>query len=179
MQVAVQTQREVRGLSKTARKAEYAAQITASKVERQAEDIARQMKEQKEQAMLEAKVAQERMAPQLHEAQTAVQSTVNLSQAYEKQLDAVTKKMAKMEKLLMTQTQRSTTLEGQLSAAQDRICGRLPGVVGPLTPVGLQLNTLAMKCVRAVLSRTQTPLTAYETLRVRIFFTVQSGILQR
>ena len=55
--------------------------------------------------------------------QKAVQSTVSLSQYYEKQLDAVTSKMAKMEKLLMTQTQKSTTLEGQLSAAQDRIGG--------------------------------------------------------
>ena len=125
-QVAVQTQREVRGLSETARKAEYTAQITASKVEQQAEDIARQVKEQREQAMKEARaiqIAQEKMAQQLEEAQKAVQSTVNLSQYYEKQLDAVTSKMAKMEKLLTTQTQRSTTLEGQLSAAQDRIGG--------------------------------------------------------
>ena len=58
-------------------------------------------------------------------------------------------------------------------------CGRLPGVVGPLTPVGLQLNTPAMKRVRAVLSRTQTPSTAFETRLVRIFFTIQYGILQR
>ena len=125
-QVAVQTQREVRGLSETARKAEYTAQITASKVERQAEDIARQVKEQKEQSMKEAKAmqsVQEKMAQQLEEAQKAVQSTVNLLQYYEKQLDAVTSKMAKMEKLLTTQTQRSTTLEGQLSVAQDRIGG--------------------------------------------------------
>ena len=125
-QVAVQTQREVRGLTETARKAEYTAQITASKVEQQAEDIARQVKEQREQAMKEARavqIAQEKMARQLEEAQQAVQSTVNLSQYYEKQLDAVTSKMAKMEKLLTTQTQRSTTLEGQLSAAQDRIGG--------------------------------------------------------
>ena len=125
-QVAVQTQREVRGLSETARKAEYTAQITASKVEQQAEDIARQVQEQKEQSMKEARaiqIAQEKMAKQLEEAQQAVQSTVNLSQYYEKQLDVVTNKMAKMEKLLTTQTQRSTTLEGQLSAAQDRIGG--------------------------------------------------------
>ena len=125
-QVAVQTQREVRGLSETARKAEYTAQITASKVEQQAEDIARQVKEQREQAMKEARaiqITQEKMAKQLEEAQQAVQSTVNLSQYYEKQLDAVTNKMAKMEKLLTTQTQRSTTLEGQLSAAQNRIGG--------------------------------------------------------
>ena len=52
-----------------------------------------------------------------------MQSTLNLSQYYEQQLDAVANKMAKMEKLLTTQTQRSTTLEGQLSAAQDRIGG--------------------------------------------------------
>ena len=93
-QVAVQTQREVRGLSETARKAEYTAQIAASKVEQQAEDIARQVKEQKEQSMKEARAmqsAQEKMAQQLEEAQKAVQSTVNLSQYYEKQLDAVTK----------------------------------------------------------------------------------------
>ena len=38
--VAVQTQREVRGLSDMARKAEYTAQMTAAKVERQAEEIA-------------------------------------------------------------------------------------------------------------------------------------------
>ena len=38
--VAVQTQREVKGLSDMARKAEYTAQMTASKVERQAEEIA-------------------------------------------------------------------------------------------------------------------------------------------
>ena len=59
------------------------------------------------------------MAQQLAEAQSAVQSTVTLSQAYEKQLDAVTKKMLTMEKMLLTQTQKSSTLEGQLSAAQD------------------------------------------------------------
>ena len=125
-QVAVQTQREVQGLSDMARKAEYTAQLTASKVEKQAEDIARQVQEQKEQSMKEARAiqsAQEKMTQQLDEAQKAVQSTVSLSQYYEKQLDAVTSKMAKMEKLLMTQTQRSTTLEGQLSAAQDRIGG--------------------------------------------------------
>ena len=125
-QVAVQTQREVQGLSDMARKAEYTAQLTASKVEKQAEDIARQVQEQKEQSRKEARAiqsAQEKMAQQLDEAQKAVQSTVSLSQYYEKQLDAVTSKMAKMEKLLMTQTQRSTTLEGQLSAAQDRIGG--------------------------------------------------------
>ena len=46
-----------------------------------------------------------------------------LSQNYEKQLDAVVQKMAEMEKLLTSQRQRSTTLEGQLSAAQDRIGG--------------------------------------------------------
>ena len=98
-QVAVQTQREVKGLSETARKAEYTAQITASKVERQAKDIARQVQEQKEQSMKEARamqLVQEKMAEQqLEEAQKAVQSTVNLSQYYEKQLDAVTSKMAK------------------------------------------------------------------------------------
>ena len=125
-QVAVQTQREVQGLSDMARKAEYTAQLTASKVEKQAEDIARQVQEQKEQSMKESKAiqeAQEKMEQQLQEAQNAVQSTLNLSQYYEKQLDAVASKMAKMEKLLTTQTQRSTTLEGQLSAAQDRIGG--------------------------------------------------------
>ena len=125
-QVAVQTQREVQGLSDMARKVEYTAQLTASKVEKQAEDIARQVQEQKEQSMKESKAiqeAQEKMEQQLQEAQNAVQSTLNLSQYYEKQLDAVASKMAKMEKLLTTQTQRSTTLEGQLSAAQDRIGG--------------------------------------------------------
>ena len=63
------------------------------------------------------------MARQLEEAQKAIQLTVTLSQAYEKQLDAVKKKMATMEKMLLTQTQKNTTLEGQLSAAQDRIGG--------------------------------------------------------
>ena len=91
-----------------------------------AEEIAQQLQAQKEKAIQDAqaaKVVQEQMERQLEEAQKAVQSTVTLSQAYEKQLDAVTKKMATMEKLLLTQTQKSTTLEGQLSAAQDRIGG--------------------------------------------------------
>ena len=50
LQVAVQTQREVRGLSDTARKAEYTAQITASKVERQNKQktLHARSKEQKE-----------------------------------------------------------------------------------------------------------------------------------
>ena len=124
--VAVQTQKEVRGLSDMARKAEYTATLTASKVERQAEEITQQLQAQKEKAIQDAqatKEVQEQMARQLEEAQKAVQSTVTLSQAYEKQLDAVTKKMATMEKMLLTQTQKNTTLEGQLSAAQDRIGG--------------------------------------------------------
>ena len=52
------------------------------------------------------------------------------------------------------------------------LCGRLPGVVGPLTPVGSTFKAPAMKRVRAVLSRTQTPSTAYGTRRVRIFSTI-------
>ena len=35
----------------------------------------------------------------------------------------MTKKMATMEKMLLTQTQKNTTLEGQLSAVQDLIGG--------------------------------------------------------
>ena len=61
--------------------------------------------------------AQENMTRQLEEAQKVAQSTVLLSQNYEKQLDAVVQKMAVMEKLLTSRRQRSTMLEGQLSAA--------------------------------------------------------------
>ena len=63
------------------------------------------------------------MAQQLEEAQKAAQSTVTSSQYYEKQMEEVTKKMHLLEQLLITQRQKSTTLEGQLSAAQDRIGG--------------------------------------------------------
>ena len=63
------------------------------------------------------------MTQQLEEAQKAVQATVSMSQNYEKQLEAVTQKMNVLEKLLIGQRQKSMTLEGQLSAAQDRIGG--------------------------------------------------------
>ena len=69
--VAVQTQREVKGLSNMARKAEYTATLTASKVEQQAEEITQQLHAQKEKAIQDAqatKAVQEQMARQLEEA---------------------------------------------------------------------------------------------------------------
>ena len=51
-------------------------------------------------------------------------------------------------------------LAWRLSLGSETRCCKRPGVVGPLTPVGSLENTLLMKRVRAVLSRTQIPSTA-------------------
>ena len=85
-QVAMQTQREVQGLSALARKAEYASQITAAKVEKQLEEMTQQVQEQKTRSALEMQAAQEAQATfaqQLSEAQQAAKFSVTKTQQYE------------------------------------------------------------------------------------------------
>ena len=125
-QVAVQTQREVKDLTFRAQKAEYAAQVATAKMEQQLQEMTQQVEQQKLQAVQEAQLTkekQEKLAQQLAEAQQTAQSSALLSQEYEKRFSALSAKMGQMETLLVTQKQKSSQLESQLSAAQDRIGG--------------------------------------------------------
>ena len=70
-------------------------------------------------------------------------------------------------------------LAWRLSLGSETRCCKRPGVVGPLTPVGSKENTLRMKRDRAVLSPLKFRQLRLQTLRVRIFTTIQCGILQR
>ena len=125
-QVAVQTQREVKDLTFRAQKVEYAAQVATAKMEQQLQEMTQQVEQQKLQAVQEAQLTkekQEKLAQQLAEAQQTAQSSALLSQEYEKRFSALSAKMGQMETLLVTQRQKSSQLESQLSAAQDRIGG--------------------------------------------------------
>ena len=125
-QVAVQTQREVKDLTFRAQKAEYAAQVATTKMEQQLQDMTRQMEQRTLQAVQEAQMTkerQEKLTQQLAEAQQTAQSSALLSQEYEKRFAALSAQMGQMETLLVTQRQKSSQLESQLSAAQDRIGG--------------------------------------------------------
>ena len=88
--------------------------------------MTQQVEQQKLKAVHEAqftKEKQEKLAQQLAEAQQTAQSSALLSQEYEKRFSALSAKMGQMETLLVTQRQKSSQLESQLSAAQDRIGG--------------------------------------------------------
>ena len=125
-QVAVQTQREVKDLTFRAQKAENAAQVATAKMEQQLQEMTQQMEQQKLQVVQEAQLTkekQEKLARQLAEAQQTAQSSALLSQEYEKRFAALSAQMGQMEMLLVTQRQKSSQLESQLSAAQDRIGG--------------------------------------------------------
>ena len=125
-QVAVQTQQEVKDLTFRAQKAEYAAQIATTKMEQQLQEMTQQVEQQKLKAVQKAqftKEKEEKLAQQLAEAQQTAQSSALLSQEYEKRFSALSAKMGQMETLLVMQRQKSSQLESQLSAAQDRIGG--------------------------------------------------------
>ena len=70
-----------------------------------------------------ARSTQDVITRKLQEAQQKIQSTVNVSQTYEVQLDTLTEKVNALEKLLIAQRQKGQKLESELSAAQDRIGG--------------------------------------------------------
>ena len=125
-QVAMNTAKEVKTLSETARKAEYTAQITAAKMEEQVAQLEIKMQEQRSLAIQGAKSAQEaqiKLTQQLEEAQQLAQATKGVTTNYEVQLAEVTKQMKVLEQLLIDQRMKGNSLADQLSAAQDRIGG--------------------------------------------------------
>ena len=123
---AMHTARDVKGLADVARKAEYTAQVTAAKVEDQVAQLQQQMLEQRAIATKEVQAAQEAQAKvsrQLQDAQQVAQSTMGITQSYEKQLADVTTQMKALEQMVIAQRVKGNALESQLSAAQDRIGG--------------------------------------------------------
>ena len=88
-QVAMQTQRDVQGLSALGREAQVIGQKTTSEMQGKVQAMAQQVQEQTSQTVQqaqEAKIAQEQMAQQVAEAQRTAMSTTATSQQYETQL---------------------------------------------------------------------------------------------
>ena len=70
-----------------------------------------------------AQEVQAKISQQLADAQKVAQSTMGITQTYEKQLADVTTQMKALEQIVIAQRVKGNALESQLSTAQDRIGG--------------------------------------------------------